>query len=82
MSARGFPKCFSGSRPGTHVGRDTYECTQSNTQRQKYKHKHHCKQTNVCTDRERERARSDQQHNTVIEDDRQGGLRAVAQTHM
>lgn len=57
MSARGFPKCFSGSRPGTHVGRDTYECTQSNTQRQKYKHKHHCKQTNVCTDRERERER-------------------------
>lgn len=57
MSASGFPKCFSGSRPGTHVGRDTYEYTQSNTQRQKYKHKHHCKQTNVCTDRERERER-------------------------
>lgn len=47
-------------------------------------HKDRNTNTNTIANRQRtrERARSDQQHNTVIKDDRQGGLRAVAQTHM
>ena len=53
MSARGFPKCFSGSRPGTHVGnthRDKRTCTQGrNTHTQTPFH------TDTRMERERER---------------------------
>lgn len=50
MSARGFPKCFPGSRPAIHVGNvdtNTHTC----------KHKRHFAQTNVWWERKKERGK-------------------------
>lgn len=79
MSDRGFPKCFSGSRPGTHVGNMHKD---RNTQTPKEGRGRGERRCERGRGRGSERERSDQEHRAVIGDDRRGGLRAVTQTHM
>lgn len=73
MSARGFPKCFPGSRPSIHVGhvRHTHACNSISHRNVKREEK-----------RERKRKRGRSATFSVIEDDRLGGLQAAAHVNL
>lgn len=77
MSARGFPKCFPGSRPADHVGNVR---TNTHMQTQTPFHTDTCMKRGGET-REKKKER-DQQQCSVMEDDRLGGLQAAAHVNL